>query len=548
MVNVDAGNTKSDRLLVYVTGLRPPKTTALLNELVSAEPNVWWVYQHDHRLKPWGFARNLERAVRKLDVAIGSRVREGQVKEVRLIGHSVGGLLVRAAYLRSAGSYSNETADSNPWAPKVTRLVLLGSPNSGYQPMKMNPVLWLLYVIITPFFRYTAEEVKRGGYWITNLRLRWLEHTIALGAMSPIIYNVLGDADDIVKLKDIEDQAFMPNSRKLELRGADHAGLVELDNSADSQSRWRDLKKVIFDPLGKQAAANQRSKAPVYFIEHGIRTDSMDDWISNISDAVMKLPGKPSIVNAHNYGFFSAWQFALPFNRRTNVHSFLVAYGEAAQTHDPNGFQFFGHSNGTFMMGRSMKMVSAVRFRRIMLAGSVLPTDFPWTEYDERRQIGCFDENGQWQQGDVHNDRAAKDGPVGILAAILHGMWPFNQDIGSAGSRGFTNAPIVTDHPLTWKGGHAGALGEHEGYGTRMDQIANFLSGEDPSCEPQKKRPFWFRFVSMFLQAIAWGIVAVMVWGLYSLFGVAAAGWGVEIATVVYVGVAVLLYILFRTF
>jgi hypothetical protein len=52
----------------------------------------------------------------------------------------------------------------------------------------------------------------------------------------------------------------------------------------------------------------------------------------------------------------------------------------------------------------------------------------------------------------------------------------------------------------------------------------------------------------MFLQAIAWVIVAAIAYGLYLLFGIAAGEWGTETAATVYVGLAVLIYIMFRTF
>lgn len=547
---VDAGNENATKLLIYVTGLVPPKSDALLQKMANAQPGQWLVHQHDHRLKPWGRQKKLEAAVDTLSADIATRVRVQEnktgtaVEEVRLVGHSIGGLLARAAYLKSGGWWQAVSGDNVPWAPKVRRIVLLGSPNAGYRREAMKLHLRVLLFLLGPFAKFTAEATEYQGYWITNLRLRWLNAFDAMGASAPLTVNVIGGKDGLVTADDTQDVAFMPRMVDLTTGGADHAGLVNIDQSLDPEGLWIDLQKAIFDEdYFTPEDANPRSKEPVYFIEHGIRTDAHDAWVKPIKDAI---GGSPAVVIAPSYGFFSAWEFALPLNRHRNVHTFINAYAEKARTHHPNNFRFFGHSNGTFMMGRSLLEVSAVKFERIMLAGTVLPPKFRWTDLVENGQIGHYTPSGDWQAGIVHNDRARIDWPVGGLCAFLNGLWPFQQDIGPGGTRGFNNAAIVTEHSLFWPGGHGGALTTQRGYADRPTEIAKFLRGGADTCKPTKKSPWIFRAFSRLLQVGAWLIVAAIVYWLYVLFGDAAEAWGLATAAAVYAAGAILIYLILR--
>ncbi|NKX52747.1 hypothetical protein HER39_19655, partial [Arthrobacter deserti] len=108
---------------------------------------------------------------------------------------------------------------------------------------------------------------------------------------------------------------------------------------------------------------------PVYFILHGIRASAYDNWIRDLTDTLQsgqeQIPPEkrlPKVVRL-DYGFFSAVQFAIRGTRRANIHEFLDSYLAAVLTHQPDGFSFIGHSNGTYMMANVMEEVHAVRFR-----------------------------------------------------------------------------------------------------------------------------------------------------------------------------------------
>jgi triacylglycerol esterase/lipase EstA (alpha/beta hydrolase family) len=118
------------RLFVIVHGLsgggRPANFDPLIERL-GKEPGLkedvveWCTYPR--RLWALGF-ESLANFARDLAAWINGRwIMNNGFDDVVLIGHSVGGLLVRQAYLEAIGSKA--------WARKVTRIVLLAAPNRG---------------------------------------------------------------------------------------------------------------------------------------------------------------------------------------------------------------------------------------------------------------------------------------------------------------------------------------------------------------------------------------------------------------------------------
>lgn len=87
-------------------------------------------------------------------------------------------------------------------------------------------------------------------------------------------------------------------------------------------------------------------------------------------------------------------------------------------------FHFIGHSNGTYILGESLKRLPGMQFKRIYLAGSVLPRDYPWRDKCDKAQVEK-----------LCNARSSFDWPVGILCNGLRGVGM--RDIGTGGFDGF---------------------------------------------------------------------------------------------------------------
>ncbi|MET4157119.1 alpha/beta hydrolase [Agromyces sp. PvR057] len=548
-------------LLVFIPGLPPrsrnrPSWDELVRRLRRDLAPNWRVEVFEHNLTATSRV-DLDSVVRTL----AAQIREwaGELSEdveppdsILIAGHSFGGVLARAAYLLDAADATaptdtsagpdgspaafgrdatsavkgdprtdvddaDERAPAHRWPSLVRRIVLLGSPNSGYRKEAPgNPLTWrIAYELATPFADFTIEKVQAGGYWITDLRLRWLDaFQPGTGAARPKVVQVLGTADSLVTHSDILDQRFMPGAQVYEIPGADHAGLIRLDTARDPERRYEQLRTAIVGRDDETTlTATPPADGPTVFILHGIRAAALRTWVQKLGTEVASRSPKATIISPDT-GYFTALEFALPGTRRRKVHEFLRIYGDAYASRDPNQFRFAGHSNGTYMMAQSLERVPSMRFDTIYLAGTVLPRRFDWDRLFRNRQVGSRGGTG-WQDGRVRSDRGVTDVPVGLLCSWLRGLG--SVDVGTAGLSGFENtAPWAIDETRTVKGGHGAPLAIDD----QLGRVAEFLvTGTSPkpyeaesdgpprewkeTVDPSAPFDWLSRFVG--LPPVAWG-------------------------------------------
>ncbi|WP_438854351.1 esterase/lipase family protein [Agromyces sp. M3QZ16-3] len=523
-----AGTEASAGLFIFVPGLpvrrRGRPGWVSLIERMRAELGPGWrveVFEHGvhatSRTDPDEVVRHLAAQIRDWTGELSTDVEVPT--DIILVGHSFGGVLARAAFLHDAG-----TADhpGREWTRLVRRLVLLGSPNAGFRlDAPGTPAAWrLAYALATPFFDFTIENVQSGGYWITDLRLRWLE-TFRRLESKPKVVQVLGTSDRLVTHEDILDLRFMPNSTVYEIPGADHPGLIAIDDAPSPSRRYEQVKTAI---LGRADEAvddeKQLDPSPTAFILHGIRASALGTWVEDLATAYRDAAASDSaLVVSPDTGYFTAMEFALPGTRRRKVHEFLKLYGDAYATRDPDLFVFAGHSNGTYMMARALDRVPSMRFRRIFLAGTVLPRRFDWQRRFDQRQIGYWDEDGAWSPGTIRNDRATRDVPVGMLCSWLSGLG--SADVGTAGVSGFENVSSVTiDQSRTFVGGHGAALAKP----AQLVDVAGYLAGSTPpaSAGPSADLPRMGTTSPLFARASRAIGLRIVAWGAITGAGVLA--------------------------
>ncbi|MFF2493473.1 alpha/beta fold hydrolase [Agromyces sp. NPDC058064] len=513
-------------LFVFIPGL-PPRTLkarapwqTLVDRLRNDLEPTWRVEVFEHELTATS-REDLDDVVRRLAAQLRDWTGELSTDVeppdgIILAGHSFGGILARAAYLLDAqvpdaakpdgaGADPTTTDDTktgtvaaaathaaardatHPWTGLVKRIVLLGSPNSGYRVnARKTPLRWrLAYALATPFFDFTFEKVMAGGYWITDLRLRWLE-AFRSTSDRPRVIQILGTSDPLVTHTDVIDQKFMPHAKVYEIPNADHVGLIDVDAARDPNRRYRQLKDAI---LGRpdETVDDERPRTPgaTAFVLHGIRASALGTWVEDLgadfAEATKQVEGEETLVINPDTGYFSALEFALPGTRRRKVHEFLRLYGEAYATRDPERFVFAGHSNGTYMMAQSLDRVPSMRFRRIYLAGTVLPRSYDWQRVFENEQIGH--RGDRWEAGEVRIDRATRDVPVGILCSWLRGLG--SADVGTAGVDGFENiSGRAIDQQRRVPGGHGAALKHAE----QLREIAGYLTQESVAVDRASRR------------------------------------------------------------
>jgi pimeloyl-ACP methyl ester carboxylesterase len=169
----DAGS----RLCVLVHGLMSSESVWRLGgrpqltygELLARERGVSPVYVRyntGQHISTNGrdLAAKLQRLVRAWPV---------RVREIDLIGHSMGGLVIRSAchYGRHNATVSDRLRRRGPWPHKVRRVVLLGVPNSGANlEVIANLTSAALWSVPIPVTRLIGAGLDRRSAGIKDLR------------------------------------------------------------------------------------------------------------------------------------------------------------------------------------------------------------------------------------------------------------------------------------------------------------------------------------------------------------------------------------------
>ena len=96
-----------------------------------------------------------------------------RVREIDLIGHSMGGLVIRSAchYGTTSATLTDRLRRRGPWPAKVRRVVLLGTPNGGANlEVIANLTSAALWSLPTPVTRLIGAGLDRRSEGIKDLR------------------------------------------------------------------------------------------------------------------------------------------------------------------------------------------------------------------------------------------------------------------------------------------------------------------------------------------------------------------------------------------
>lgn len=517
------------RLIVYVPafGQTTKSWEPLLRRLrqetlttTNEEPLevTWRSWDHHCRILTPGNAAIYAVSLRAdIDQAWSAQEPDGPYDEIVLLGHSFGGVLVRAAYLLAAGATPGAVPSS--WHDRVIRIVLFAAPNRGIDPRRPQSksltvrLLRMLGFATRPgqtLFRgltalFVVADILEGSDFMTELRLDWIRHFRATAnERLPDVVQLRGTADDLVAPTDSVDLAQFPKCHYFDVNGATHANLHLPETDSDHpEERYRYLRRAIVGPLTTPAPEQPTdSTARVVFILHGIRANNRT-WVHQAAELVSTYPNTTPVVST--YGWFSMLRFFLPWIRRRNIPWLQNEYSEALARKPAATFYFLGHSNGTYILGQSLLRLRGMRFERIALAGSVLPADYSWGDRVTTGQVR-----------ELHNHCANRDVPVGIICSALRGLRM--RDIGSAGVLGF-NVDIPQKREFAYyPGGHSAAL-----VPDRLQQVVRLLmtgAHEDVPKDLVTDTPRWFDRLS---RAAPWlavplafllgtGIVTLTIW------------------------------------
>ena len=250
-----------------------------------------------------------------------------------------------------------------------------------------------------------------------------------------------------------------------------------------------DLEKALTGLVTKPAAAISSSKIIVCSL-HGIRTRGK--WQKDLNQAMFAagLDYRPL-----DYGFFRAVRLLWPPARRKQVDWFREQY-ELILLSDPNAVpSVIAHSFGTYLVARALEIIPEIRLGELILCGSIVRKDFPWTKF--------IHQDGRVRR--VLNQCGLRDIWSGTV------RW-FIEDAGPSGAKGFddeANGCVIQQKNPEFR---------HSDYFYSLNYKNNwipFLKGTSltsPVVETTR-RPFNWRFALFVLF-----IILSFMGGLYSFF------------------------------
>lgn len=260
---------------------------------------------YDHRVglfsvrDPYDLANELH--------ALVTRLSHKADRKIVLVGHSAGGLLVRAAYLISAGAFGNREL-RNSWHDRVDRIVLLASIDRGIG--RGNTLIrklgtWFLGVLRATV-PTTFSRLLRGSQFVTDLRISWIRYTNSNSTKPPKIVQVIGTLDQVVSKDDVTDKQQFPHATIIQIPGAGHDRLFDPNSSEDHKLHYDGLIEAFrVDPTTRTPAADTK-KNNVVILLHGIRASALD-WPNQLAPLIAEE--SDFMVLCPDYGYFTALRY-----------------------------------------------------------------------------------------------------------------------------------------------------------------------------------------------------------------------------------------------
>jgi len=166
---------------------------------------------------------------------------------------------------------------------------------------------------------------------------------------------------------------------------------------------------------------------------HGIR-DVASPWYSKTTQALENEAGTKVI--GVRFGYYNVLSFLAPIDMTQGpFNKLLKTYDSVRERYPRARVSVIGHSFGTYLLGRLLLEKNA-KIWRIILCGSVLRSDFPWSDVVEKLEpdFAILNECG-------------KQDPFPNLAKALSSRY------GNAGTHGFDDNVYARD--VHFSGGHS---------------------------------------------------------------------------------------------
>ncbi len=455
-------NTK---LIVLVPDYRGnPETLKPLRQLLLKSKDLEGSHYLEFSYQESPFSnRNPESIADKLTAEIEDYIQQHpEINEIILSGHSMGSTIVRRSFLDLAG-YGSRIDKSGAWPDRVKRIVLLGALGRGFTPDKhvdWRMRIWLIPLIGASSFLGIGKMLRsmlRGADYISRLRIDWISYSTDAGK-KPLVVHVLGGNDEIVKKDDVIDLEEFPHSFAVPVPGASHFSVI-IPTAKSSFA----LTRAFIDNFKPEDASQSRLSEPaknIIILMHGIRDSRkcfrrVADRIKNVDPSTM--------VIIPSYGYLSARRFLSTTARNQLVPWLVDEISDKLARHPRATISYAGHSNGTYVLGETLKRLPRLQLNNVYLGASVLPTDYPWEEViDDLQQVKH-----------LRCDMGTEDWPVGVICKGLNELGV--QSIGAGGADEFKYGNLDYVAYNRFRGGHGAMLAE-----ANIDSIARFLLTSKP--------------------------------------------------------------------
>ena len=392
----------------------------------------------------------------RINTLIEQEFKEKKYEKITMIGHSMGAVLARKAFVYGSGDVTDLygtlalAKNKSEWVDHVDRFVLLAGTNRGWtldpKPAKMPWPKAVFFRACTSFGRWTGtfgliRHFERGAPFVANLRVQWLRlfrNSEAKKVPFPTVIQLLGDDDDVMTKEDNADVNVSLNFYFAPVGNAGHVSVIQFDNPESGEQSRKAFEgavsldtKNVYEPFLKSLAVYKNEVDSevnaITFVMHGIRDwgNWTNEFVKPLQTSFEQLHGGQKMhVELSGYGYFPMGRFLFLEDRQKNVRWFMDRYTEALARYPKaaDNVNFIGHSNGTYLLSSGLEQYRTLRVNRVAFAGSVAPRQYDWNARFDAGQVK-----------EVRNYMASEDLVVGWFPHLFEVFG----DIGSAGLTGF---------------------------------------------------------------------------------------------------------------
>lgn len=465
----------------------------------------------------------------------------GDYKRIVLIGHSLGGVLVRRLFLIAAGippavdgqpqfrreeDLSGNEAAPRAWAALIDRQVTLGAFNRGWQASErdgwyysffFNTMGLLGHLAPSSKWRPTIFDLRVGAPFLIQTRLNWLAYrrwhqALRSGSISGqqaasptpqprelLVVQIVGNSDDLTSpLNQVDIAVERPDGSAafffLEMAKSTHEQTIDFADRLEGENR----RKLFMAALTEQPSElADRASDPrllvddlpevdtgvtdCVFVMHGMRDDGF--WTSRIAKRVKECAIADRVKERAP--------------KACVLRAHTPTYGYFAML--PFMLPWIRRQKTEWFMDQyvaARAQYPKAQFSFIGHSNGTYLAACALSDYADARFKNIFFagsvvrrdypwaslvKNGRVQK--FHNVRAAKDWVVALLPKSVENWRILKLDLGGAGFDGFDDVgkdPSVTQAKKFANGAHSAALVE-----SQWGNIADFIiSGQEPQSEP----------------------------------------------------------------